>query len=340
MICIPDSSRVSKNGVFVDSEFAPLKRVVLAQSQFRAPDLDSSDAEGAERELAILPPDQHAYLRRLAGHDLAAVDPERQAAWEHERDNLRVALEGLGVEVLRPRLLTSWEKEAAGSAGYMNAYVRDPWFTVGKFVIEGSLRFPHRRREVLPSRTVLRSEVMDAECTYVAVPTPEVAPLDANDTATGPFLEGGDVLVLGRHVFVGSSGRASNEAGACWLAKLLEPDGYTVELVSLQAHFLHLDCVVGLLREGLMVVYEGAFLNGVPSRLTDWDRITVSESEAMNLGTNGLPVSSDQYVADPAFQRIGDEVARHGISIEYVDFAISRGFGGSFRCSTQPLLRV
>jgi glycine amidinotransferase len=241
---------------------------------------------------------------------------------------------------LRPRLLTSWEKEAGGPAGYVNAYVRDPWFTIGNFVIEGSLRFPNRRREVLASRPLLRAEVMDADCTYVAVPIPAVTPLEAEDEDSGPFLEGGDVLVLGRHVFVGSSGRASNAAGARWLAKLLQPEGYTVEVVALQPHFLHLDCVLGLLREGLMVIDDDALINGVPPRLANWDRITVSESEAMTLGTNGLPVSSDTYVADPAFKRIGDEIERHGISVVYVDFEISRGFGGAFRCSTQPLLRV
>jgi glycine amidinotransferase len=330
---------MTNSGVFVQSEFAPLKRVVLAQSQFRAPDFGVDDDGAAQRDLAILPPEQQAYVRKLAGHDLADIDPRRQTAWEHERDNLRVALERFGVQVLRPRLLTSWEKEAGGQVGYMNAYVRDPWFTVGKFVIEGSLRFPHRRREVLPSRAVLLSEVMEADCVYVAVPAPEVVPLESEDETSGPFLEGGDVLVLGHHVFVGSSGRASNEAGARWLAKLLGPHGYTVELVALQPHFLHLDCTLGLLRDGLMVIYEGAFIDGVPAKLAGWDRITVSENEAMTLGTNGLPISPEQYVADPAFERIGKEVEKRGISVEYVDFEISRGFGGSFRCSTQPLLR-
>ncbi len=326
--------------VYVESEFAPLRRVVLAQSQFRAPDLGVGDAPWAEAELAILPPEEREYVRGLAGRDLADADPNRQQAWEEERSNLRATFESVGVEVLRPRLLTSWEKEAAGPSGYMNAYVRDPWFTVGTFVVEGSLRFPHRRREVLPSRTILQSEVMGADGVYVAVPTPAVVPLDGDEGTAGPFLEGGDVLVLGRHVLVGSSGRASNEAGARWLAKLLEPENYTVEVVPLQPHFLHLDCVLGLVREGLMVVCEAALLDGVPARLADWDRITATEEEAMTLGTNGLPISSDLYVTDPAFERIGHQVEGYGISVAYVDFAISRGFGGAFRCSTQPLLRV
>ena len=326
--------------VFVESEFAPLHAVVLAQNEFRAPESGLVNPEQEARELAILPAEQQAYMRSLQGHDLADADPERQRAWTRERENLQHAFERLGVEVLRPRPLTSWEKDAAGPAGYMNAYVRDPWFTIGRFVIEGSLRFPHRRREVLASRPIFAAEVMPADCSYVAVPTPEITPLEITEGEQGPFLEGGDVLVLDKHVFVGCSGRASNSAGANWLAKLLAPSDYTVEVVRLQPHFLHLDCVLGLLREGLMIVYEGAFVNGIPERLARWDRITATEEEAMNLGTNGLPVSTDRYIADPAFERIAARVEQHGIEVTYVDFTISRGFGGAFRCSTQPLWRA
>lgn len=82
---------MSDNVVFVESEFAQLRRVVVAQSQFCAPELGVGGADVAERELAILPLEQQAYMRRLAGHDLAEFDPERQAAWEDERDNLRLA---------------------------------------------------------------------------------------------------------------------------------------------------------------------------------------------------------------------------------------------------------
>jgi len=201
------------------------------------------------------------------------------------------------------------------------------------------LRFPHRRKEVLASRDIFRAEVYPAACRYVAAPQPEIVPLDVDNGGPGPFLEGGDVLVHGRQVFVGASGRASTVLGAEWLAKLLAPDGYRVEIVRLKPNFLHLDCVMGLVREGLVVVCEEAFLDGLPRSLRDWERIPVSEEEAMNLGANGLPIAPDVYVTDPVFRRIGDAVGKHGVTVEYVDFSISRGFGGAFRCSTQPLWR-
>ena len=148
------------------------------------------------------------------------------------------------------------------------------------------------------------------------------------------------MLVFDKHVLVGASGRASNELGARWLDHLLKPRGWTVELVRLAPNFLHLDCTLGLVREGLAIVFEDAFLDGLPAILDGWELVAVSESEAMNLATNGLPLSPDVYVADPAFARIGEGLERRGVQVEFVDFAISRSFGGAFRCSTQPLWRA
>jgi len=326
--------------VHVESEFAPLRTVVVAQCEFRPLDPALLAPEQAAKELSILPEEEQAYMRSIAGRDLRDADPERQAQWEAERTALAAFLEQHGVEVLRPRLLTDHEKAAAGLNGYLNGYVRDPWFTVGPFVIEGSLRLPHRRHEVLASRPVLLSEAMASSCTYVAVPQPELLPLEVDGGGPGPFLEGGDVLVHGRHVFVGSSGRASTELGAHWLAALLEPAGYEVEIVRLASNVLHLDCALGLVREGLAVVQPAALLDGLPASLKGWDLIEITEEEAMRLGANGLPVTPDLYITDPVFERIGSEIARHGVRVEYLDLSVSRGFGGAFRCTTQPLWRA
>ncbi len=326
--------------IFVESDYAPLRTVVLAVSEFRPPDLGSADPEQLDRELSILPGGDRAYVLGLGGRDLAEADPDRQRAWEAEREAFCSVLERHGVEVLRPRRLTEHEKEAGGSTGYMNGYVRDPWFTVGDVVIEGSLRFPHRRHEVLASRPVLLERALEGDCTYVAMPTPELVPLEVDGGGPGPFLEGGDVLVCGKHVLVGSSGRASTALGARWLAQLLAPRGYTVELVPLAPNILHLDCALGLVRDGLAVAFEGAFPEGMPGILDGWEIVPVDESAAMALATNGLPLSPDVYVVDPAFPRVGEELERRGIQVEYVDFAVSRAFGGAFRCSTQPLWRA
>ncbi|MEU8899784.1 amidinotransferase [Nocardia sp. NPDC048505] len=320
----------ANNDVRVDSEFAPLRRVVVSQCEFRGPAdaamLGSSmPVEDSAREI----------LEAVWGKDFGEVYPAEQAAWEAERDELAAVLTRYGVDVLRPRLFTEAEKAAAGPAGYANFFVRDPWFTVGEHVIEGVLQFPHRRMEVLTSRHLLVDRVLPTPARYVAVPQPEVAPSGA-----GPFLEGGDVLVLGAQVFVGCSGMATNELGYRWLAKYLEPFGYTVTRVELPSHVLHLDCAMGLVRDGLMISCPERLPAGLPEPLRGWEQIEVGEDEAAAMATNGLPIDAATYITDPAFERVGKELEARGITVEYIDFSVSRLFGGAFRCSTQPLLRA
>ncbi|MBC9930527.1 dimethylarginine dimethylaminohydrolase family protein [Chitinophaga qingshengii] len=319
--------------IFVESEFAPLRTVVLAESEFGMPRYPR------EEDVKFLTPEARAELYTKTGMDYGDAYPESQQAWIKEREAFKTVLLKYGVEVLRPRRLTDAEKKAGGDEGYANFFSRDPFFTVGNLVIESAMRLLHRRQEVLPVRDIILERVYPADCVYVASPRPEVAAADDLTLGPGPFIEGGDVLVLGKHIFVGSSGLASNPLGARWLEKLLHPYGYTLEIVRLQPDILHLDCALGLIKEGLMVVCEAAFKDGIPERLRSWDRINVTYEETTNLATNGLPLSPEVYVTDPVFRHIGDQVAGHGITVEYVDFRITRSLGGSFRCSTQPLLR-
>jgi len=313
-----------KKEVFVESEFAPLRRVVLAQSEFGIPKTISDD------EKRFLPDDKKIDESQL-GKDFAEAFPEKQQQWELERENLKNVLARYGVEVLRPRLLKEEEKQDFDN-GYSNFFVRDPFFTVGQQMIEGSLRLKHRRKEVFPVRDILIEQSDDGY--YLATPQP-----DAFDKNVGPFLEGGDVLVRGKHVFVGSSGIASDKLGYEWLRAYLAHFGYEVEFVPLHPDILHLDCALGLVNKDLIIVCEEALLDGVPDVLAHCEKVFVSMKDAAQLATNGLPINESTYIMDPAFNWIGEALSEHGITIEYIDFAISRSLGGSFRCSTQPLLR-
>ncbi|WP_109700319.1 dimethylarginine dimethylaminohydrolase family protein [Chitinophaga deserti] len=319
--------------IFVSSEFAPLQTVVLAESEFAFPEIPRPE------DLRFLPDTAITEVLENKGKNYADAFPDSQRAWEGERAALGKVLEKYNVKILRPRKLTEAEKAAGGPDGYSNFFARDPFFTIGNYVIEGSMRFLHRRNEILPLRNIFRDHVYPEECRYVATPRPEIAAANDATLGPGPFLEGGDVLVLDKKIFVGYSGLASNPTGAAWLRKLLAPEGYDVETVRLHPNILHLDCALGLIRNGLMLVCEEAFPDGIPQSLQHWQRIPVSLSEAALLATNGLPVNPDVYITDPEFSKFGEQIAAHGVKVEYIDFRISRSFGGSFRCSTQPLLR-
>ncbi len=323
------------NRIKVKSEFAPLKKVVLTQSEFIFPARDENfkdDAFLSKESLSL-----------LDGVDTAAknykeVFPERQRKWENERENLKKVLEKYGAEVVRPRLLTDYEKESGREFGSCNFFVRDPFFTVGPSIIEGSLRFFHRRNEVLPIRDILVNEAYSTGAFYVSVPRPDSS--EGIDAEQGPFLEGGDVLVLDKTVFVGNSVLASNHNGYLWLQSFLSHFGYEVVEVPLKQEVLHLDCALSLVRDGLMIICEEALINGIPKALKDWDKISVPYKDIAYLAVNGLPVNESTYILDPQFEYIAEQLKTRGITVEYIDFEISRSLGGSFRCSTQPLVRV
>lgn len=320
--------------IYVESEFAPLRKVVLTQSELIFPGEDDNAGDSDFLPEEIL----HLYDGiDIAGKNYKDVFPERQQQWEQERENLKSVLEKYGVQVLRPRLLTDYEKQRDKERGCANFFARDPFFTVGSSVIEGSLRFYHRRNEILPIRDILMRETLDSDAYYVAVPQPDIS--QGIDSEAGPFLEGGDVLVLGKTVLVGNSGLASNHNGYLWLKSYLAHWDYRVIEVPLKPEVLHLDCALSLVREGLMIVCEEALLHGIPQPLKDWDRIPVPYQDLAHLAINGLPLNEQVYITDPQFGYIIEELQKRHIHVETVDFRISRSLGGSFRCSTQPLAR-
>lgn len=333
---IKRKKRVMKNSIIeVISEFAPLKKVVLAQSEFIFPEKEDGNNDGtflSEESLDLYDGAD------TAGKDYKDVFPERQNEWEKERENLKKILEKHGVEVLLPRLLTEHEREVGKEYGCCNFFVRDPFFTIGSSIIEGSLRFFHRRNEILPIRDILTSEAYNTEAFYVSIPKPDIS--ESLHSEAGPFLEGGDILVLNKTIFVGNSGQASNHNGYLWLKSYLSHWGYDVIEVQLRKEVLHLDCALSLVRDGLMIFCEEAFIDGVPPQLKNWDKIKVPFDDVAYLAINGLPINDSVYILDPQFEYIAKQLEERGVTVERIDFKISRSFGGSFRCSTQPLIRA
>lgn len=320
---------------YVESEFAPLKRVVLAQSEFHCPNAEKQK----EADTNFLVAENKELFEGKFG-DFADLYPELQQRWEEEKKEMAALLESYGIEVLRPRKLTSAEKQLGidSGHGYSNFFARDPFFTIGNLLIEGNLKFPHRQLEVLPSRPLLLAESQKEEVLYFATPQPDVS-LGVNQPV-GPYIEGGDVLVYGKTIFVGHSGLASNLLGIQWLGSVLSRWGYQVIPVPLHPDILHLDCALSLLREGLMICCEEAFLDGVPKELAHWQTISITLAEAALLMANGLPINEKVYVTDASFTSLIEKIEAQGMKVETLDYRISRLFGGSFRCTTQGLLRV
>ncbi len=116
-------------------------------------------------------------------------------------------------------------------------------------------------------------------------------------------LEGGDVLRVGRTLYVGASTR-TNAAGIGQLQQIAQPLGYTVIPVRVSGS-LHLKTACTALDEETILLNSG-WLD--PEPFAGFERIAVAADEPF--GANVLPVASN-LIANVAFPRTFDLIAQH-----------------------------
>ncbi|MGB7218658.1 MAG: arginine deiminase family protein [Vicinamibacterales bacterium] len=120
-------------------------------------------------------------------------------------------------------------------------------------------------------------------------------------------VDGGDVLVVGRHVYVGRSQR-TNDAGVEQMRRALAPFGYQVEPVAVEG-CLHLKSAVTLVGDGLLLT-NPAWVPLEPFRL--FDRVDVHPEEPW--AANALWLG-DRIIYPAAWTRTGERLEKHGVTV-------------------------
>jgi len=137
-------------------------------------------------------------------------------------------------------------------------------------------------------------------------------------------LDGGDVLVMGRTLFVGLSLR-TNKEGASQLADLVKPFGYKVVPVPIHG-CLHLKSAVSRIAPDLLLVNP------------DWidvacfkayKNIPVASDEPH--AANALPLEETIIFPD-AFPRTAESLIRHGLSLRLLDMSELAKAEGAVTC--------
>ncbi len=139
-------------------------------------------------------------------------------------------------------------------------------------------------------------------------------------------LEGGDVLRVGRTLFVGRSAR-TNEAGIARLAAVAEPLGYRVRPVAVTG-CLHLKSAVTALDDERLLAHP-AWIDTSPFTGLGIVAVDPVEPDAANvLRVGGL------VVADPAFPRTIDRVAELGYGVRTLDVSEFRKAEAALTCKS------
>jgi dimethylargininase len=139
-------------------------------------------------------------------------------------------------------------------------------------------------------------------------------------------LDGGDVLTVGKRVFVGESPR-TNAAAISQMARHLAPHGYTVHLVPVQG-CLHLKSAATLVSDGTVLINPA----WVPAdRFRPLTLLEVHPAEAY--GANALRIGAGVIYA-AAFPRTSARLLGRGIQVTEVDVSeIAKAEGAVTCCS-------
>lgn len=133
-------------------------------------------------------------------------------------------------------------------------------------------------------------------------------------------LEGGDVLIMGRRVFVGLSSR-TNDEGAFQLGEILACHGYRVETVG-AGRGIHLKSSVCSIDDTTLLVTRGM-------ELGDFARIVVDEGD--EYAANSLRVN-DRILMPLGFPRVRARLQLPGVSIVELDMSEMRKMDGGLTC--------
>ena len=311
----------------VHHEWGKLREVVIGISP--AEDFIVFHEESAR----WMTPDVAEFSRENAGRRLIDIDADWALRIERQVDALAELLAREGVAVHRPQRLRGDERTFLAPNGEgAQLFARDGVIVVADHVIDASLRLKCRQRERFGLRPIIQGAVQKRGARWSSVP------LGSPGCVDGPFLEGGDTLLNGYEVYVGISGCASDLAGADWLQALLG-NRYRVLPVAMKSNVLHLDCCLALVGPSLLIYCPEKLIDGLPTALRDWDKISVSVDEATRLATNGLIIESGRMIVDADNSRVIDELRRRRIDVIPLPFDGPIRLGGGLRCAHHPLLR-
>ena len=137
-------------------------------------------------------------------------------------------------------------------------------------------------------------------------------------------IDGGDVLVMGRRIFVGRSGRTNEEAIA-QVRRMVEPLGYRVAAIDVSG-CLHLKSAVTGVAEDAVLVNE-AWVD--PACFAPFDIVRIDPSEPH--AANALQVG-DRVIYPLDYPRTAERLIQRGVRLELVDLSELAKAEGAVTC--------
>ena len=317
-----------ENTIQNNHEWDDLKEVVVGRwdvNSFNVPAVDKS----LKKFFPYITDASFDYMAKAQNKSLSDVFPEDDQAYADEQENLVQTLKNLGVKVRRP------DEMEFTTVGTSTCYSRDPIITIGNKFILTNLKTEQRRQESGNYRRIALDLAKKYNGEVISMPANKLGYHEDN-----MYIEGGDVFVNGKEIYVGVTGNASNDKGIEWLQNELGAS-YTVHKIELHANVLHLDCAMMLINETQGIICKEDFVDfdALPESLKNREWIEATPEEAQVMATNGVVVNTKTIIMSDAFPHIAKQVRDLGIEVHEIPFKKANYFGGGLRCSYQPIIR-
>lgn len=186
-----------------------------------------------------------------------------------------------------------------------SAFVEDTVVVCGELAVLARPGAPERRAEVAGTEEALRALGLD------------VARIDEPGT-----IDGGDVLAVGRTLYVGR-GRRTNEEGIRRLEELVAPHGYAVVTVPLR-DVLHLKSAITALPDGTIIAADPSLLDASPL-----PPLRIVPEEA---GSHVVPLGGHTVLMAASAPRTAAQLADAGLDVVAVDIGEFEKMEGCVTC--------
>lgn len=263
-----------------------------------------SSAEYYDEKTLALNNETIKYYQKIGGVPTKeAILREQKEFWD--------TLKNLGVDVIEA-------DQVNDSKGQM--FTRDLAFVIGDTFFISNMKKENRKKAIDGWSKIIK----------------EIDPKKVVRVPSDIYLEGGDVLVDDKKVYVGISER-TNMDGVRFLKSILKD--YTIIPLKLNPKFLHLDVVFTIINPNLAIVYKDALEEDSYKLLEEYKKIELTQQEQFELGTNVLVVDPNTIIVNKNHQRIKTELEKLKFKVISVDLSETAKDGGAFRCTTCPLKR-
>jgi N-dimethylarginine dimethylaminohydrolase len=228
-------------------------------------------------------------------------------------------IESQGIEVIRPRDIENQDQ----------IFTRDISFVIDDVMVKSNMKKENRR-----------VELQGIDFIHNQIPQNQILEMPEDS-----FIEGGDVILHGKYVFVGISER-TNWSGYEFLRKSFPQK----EVIPFQlcvtenpaTNILHLDCAFQPVGLDSAIIYEGGFVyypEAIYDIFGERNLIKVTQYEMYHMYPNVFSLAPDKVVSDASFVRLNDILRGKSIKVLETNYSEVGKLGGLFRCSTLPLSR-